>query len=367
MSDEEQDERPDSSVTPELFRQWQSPRFGRSNPERMSNPVWEWLVRSGISAWSANEHFKGRSAFEAGPGWCFSRFGQSSTQLPDGRTVLIAGEHEDHYDPDFYIYNDVVVRDPAGGITIYGYPREAFPPTDFHSGTLVGNRIIIIGSLGYPDDRRPGDTPVMALDLETFAVSSVVTSGTSPGWIHSHCADLAEDGSSILIRQGKLDRGIGEPLVENIDDWRLNFSDWRWERLTERQWQRWEVKRKDGKLYHLREIQMASRTRDLSIHDIFREEMERLTQACGQPPDLDLAAVLYRPDLPHEMLPEVEDEYGVFRIRVDGIVVRYVEEMRSIQMTVEGDLPQTTIDSLTSDVLGKMSTLEHAPCALRRL
>ena len=100
---------------------------------------------------------------DAGPGRCFDRFGQSSNQLPDGRVVCIAGEHEDSYDPDFYIYNDVVIQQPDGRIDIFGYPREVFPPTDFHTATLVGNRIVLIGSLGYPDERRPGETPVTSV------------------------------------------------------------------------------------------------------------------------------------------------------------------------------------------------------------
>jgi len=104
-----QDEPLDSAVTPELFREWRSPRFGRSNPERLNNPVWEWLVRSKLNAYSANQKFGGLDPMNAGPCWCFDRFGQSSTPVTDGRIVLIAGEHEEYYDPDFYIYNDVVV------------------------------------------------------------------------------------------------------------------------------------------------------------------------------------------------------------------------------------------------------------------
>ena len=80
---------------------------------------------------------KGDSAFDSGPGWCFERFGQSSNELPDGWVVLIAGEHEDYYDPDFFIYNDVVVKHLDGRIDIYGYPRELFPPTDLDRKSVV--------------------------------------------------------------------------------------------------------------------------------------------------------------------------------------------------------------------------------------
>jgi hypothetical protein len=34
--------------------------------------------------------------------------------------ACIGGEHEDYYDPDVHIYNDVVVLGPGGEIEIYG-------------------------------------------------------------------------------------------------------------------------------------------------------------------------------------------------------------------------------------------------------
>jgi hypothetical protein len=41
------------------------------------------------------------------------------------------GEHEDFYDPDFCIYNDVFVHERDGSVAIYGYPESVFPPTDY--------------------------------------------------------------------------------------------------------------------------------------------------------------------------------------------------------------------------------------------
>lgn len=67
---------------------------------------------------------------------------RSSTRLRNGREIYIAGEHEDWYDPDFYIYNDVIVIHPNLEIQIYGYPRTVFRATDFHSATLVQDESI---------------------------------------------------------------------------------------------------------------------------------------------------------------------------------------------------------------------------------
>lgn len=364
----------DPAVTSELFLKWRAPRLGTSNPERMNNPVWEWLMKSRANAFQVNERLKGPSPMEAGPGWCFDRFGQSSNQLPDGRVVFIAGEHEDSYDPDFYIYNDVVVQHSDGRLEIFGYPREVFPPTDFHSATLVSNRIVLIGNLGYPGKRAPGRTQVMALDLDTLTISTLQTTGTSPGWIHSHKATLADDGRSILIQGGKLDRGDPDKsLVDNIDDWKLHLSDWRWERLTERRWQRWEVRHKDGERNHLFDYQQAVWAKKMpELGKASRELSKNLKiptaeEELGKPLDLELFDRLYKPAVAHEAVTRSEDEHNVVRIKVEGMVVRYVEEMDAIQMTVEGELPQKALDALTRDLLDKLSKLENVPCELIRL
>jgi len=121
-----------------------------------------------------------------------------------------------------------VVLHANGRIDILGYPAEVFPPTDFHTATLVGERIIIVETL----DIRSSESQVRPLSWFLMFQPrrfGCETLGYPPGWIHSHDALLEEGGVSILIRRGKLDRG-GEDtsLVENIDDWRLHLSDWRW-------------------------------------------------------------------------------------------------------------------------------------------
>jgi hypothetical protein len=367
----------DPEVTHPLFLKWRTPRFGTANPERMNNPVWEWLVKSKVNAYIASQRLGGPSAMDAGPGWCFDRFGQSLTSLPDGRTVLVGGEHEDYYDPDFYVYNDVVVLNEDGRMDIFGYPKAVFPPTDFHSATLVSNQIVLIGCLGYPEGRRPSSTPVFILDLITFAVRPVKASGTPPGWIHGHKATLAANGLSILVERGKLDRGgADKSLVENIDDWRLHFEGWRWERLTERKWPRWEVRRKDGEMNHLFDYRQAVWAKEIPGLEAANSnsaqlkqqfEIPSLEEELGHPPDLDLFAKLYRPPVKHEVLPPAEDVYGIYRIKVDGVIVRYVEDLSSIQITIEGDLPENTAKALTSDLLEKQSRLENAACELIRL
>ena len=62
-----------SAITPDVYAAWRAPRRGAANPERMNNPLWEWLVRTGVDAWTATAKFGGPSPFDAGPGWSLAR------------------------------------------------------------------------------------------------------------------------------------------------------------------------------------------------------------------------------------------------------------------------------------------------------
>ena len=91
-------------------------RFGERNPDPMNLAFWKAMVASGANAWAAKQHFGDTKRLDE-PVWCFQRFGKSINELPDGRIIEIGGEHEDHYDPDFCIYNDVGVHHGDGTST----------------------------------------------------------------------------------------------------------------------------------------------------------------------------------------------------------------------------------------------------------
>jgi ankyrin repeat protein len=239
-----------AAVTPDEFRRTFAPKFGESNPKRMNNRFWEAMIRCGISAYGALHRFevsgpvtgpacaglytddrkRTRSRF-GGPVWCAQRFGQSLTLLPDGRAVQIGGEHEDYYDPDFCIYNDVFVHGRDGSLAIYGYPQSVFPPTDFHTATLVGSHIYVIGSLGYRGARRPGETPVYRLDIHTLRMEHVDAGGEAPGWIYQHRA-TAVKAHEIRIWGGTVVTASGseESRQENAAAFVLDLECLAWRR-----------------------------------------------------------------------------------------------------------------------------------------
>lgn len=207
------------------------PRFGKTNPEIMEIDFWKAMVCSGDSAYTAKSTFDDIDNWNH-PVWCYQRFGRTITLLPDGRIVEIAGEHEDYYDPDFYIYNDVVVYQGDGNFQIFGYPKKNFPPTDFHSATLVGKYIYIIGNLGYYNERIPGETPVYRLDYDTFKIEKVETSGDKPGWISKHKASYQEP-NNIQIAGGKVYVTVDEEhqYIDNLLEYNLNLTNFNWIRV----------------------------------------------------------------------------------------------------------------------------------------
>ena len=206
-------------------------KFGASNPEEMPIPFWIEMVRTGISGYEGKVQF-GDADNIAEPTWCFQRFGASFTELPDGRFVQIGGEHEDHYDPDFCIYNDVTVHERDGTFRIIGYPESDFPPTDFHTATCFQGFVYVIGRLGYHGSRLLGTTPVYRFNVENWKVESVATTGNNPGWIYEHKTRFYDD-SKLLISGGKVAVEVGgsEDHLELKGEYILDLDTGNWSQL----------------------------------------------------------------------------------------------------------------------------------------
>lgn len=346
------------------FRFWRSPRRGTANPERMDNAFWEWCVRTRESAYGANERFQGPNAITKGPCWCFERMGQAQVVLPDGREVYIGGEHEDHYDPDFFIYNDVVIVD-GDQISIYGYPVSVFPPTDFHTATLVGDDILLIGNLSYPDHRRVGATQVLRLNTQTLEISTQPTTGENPGWLFDHSASLSESGDILCVTGGQR---VSEQISENFHDYQLCLRTFDWCVSVRRNWKAWLLERADKQANNLWRIRQAAweqrhgfSTRDHLAQqfedlpeDVLAEMMPRVAQSQVQ----DVSR-LYGSLFDGTSASQDDDHVGRFVLVVDGVRVRIDEDMYGVTVTVEGDLSDGTVATILSQLEQRLGALEQ--------
>lgn len=217
---------------------------------------------------------------------------------------------------------------------IYGYPAEVFPPTDFHTATLIQDRLCIIGSLGYQNARRPAETPIYAVDLSGYVISKVQASGEAPGWIHEHAAELESDGV-ITIRGGKLlrEQNGKQVLRRNFDAYSLDVGSGRWRRLTDGRWHQFRIRQKGEKLF------------------------------VGQK----------RPAV-EGILPEGAEALGPWSVNSDftgikfaGVEIGVLVRINAIEVVVGDDLPEAEIVRIVDQIRAKAEVAIHKPCVLQKV
>ena len=199
----------DNVVSVEWFERGRKHRYGRANPERFDEPVWEWMEREKVFSWNSIERFGIPWTFEpsAEPDWWFSRDGAASVSLGEDRCLSIGGK-TDEYGYGSMSHNDVreyrlgVTDSTSELVAIYGYPREVFPGVCGATATLVGEYVYVIGGIEEGlqwDARRAG---VYRLHLATMRMEKVETSGEDPGAIRFHSAELRSDGGAVVVEGG---------------------------------------------------------------------------------------------------------------------------------------------------------------------
>jgi hypothetical protein len=291
----------------------------------------EGKLKSAYGPYRARDLFKVPRNREDGPIWTFERYGATRTELPDGRMVCIGGEHEDYYDPDFCIYNDVVVLGSDDQIEIYGYPKEIFPPTDFHTATLIHGRIIIVGSLGYMNERRPGHTPVYALELPEYRISEIKTSGEVPGWISEHEAVLDADGVIVITGGRLIEHKDGEQQYKrNLEDYALDLRTGIWSRLTTRNWRQFSIRQEDNRLFVLE--------RGLNSENLIPRSVER------------------------NIVPD--ENWERVQIVIKGVPISLIVGVRCIELIVEGELPGDLCLRLAEEIRANAEAAIKHRCVL---
>lgn len=333
--------------------------YPKQNPTNLTSSYWQWLVKNNVSAYDLENVVESKATL---PLWSMDRMGQSSTLLPDGRKILIGGEFEDGYDPMFWIYNDVIVKHPDGKIEIFGYPRHIFAPTDFHTATLVGDEIWLIGSLGYGEDRDTTQTSVYKINIYSYKIEKVETRN-SMGWVHGHSATYKDN--QIIVTGGEIWLGDDLPMMENFDDWALNLKTLIWKNISKKDWQVFYVERKDNNWLHLDEYKTLA-TEENTASDNYQSAFKKICQDTGKDPDLTLFSQLFSPPIEHE-IDESEQEYATFTIFIDGVKVRYKTDWEYVQVYIEGKLPLHKVELLQENLRHKLSKLENFPCEVKAL
>lgn len=363
----------------QAFVDYQHPKLNLShNPTNLTNPYWQWVIQHQLNpydildvipninpALAEKRNFGEYSPTDTLPPlWSFQRMGQSCTLLPDGRAVLIGGEFDDFYDPNFCIFNDVVVKHPDGKIEIFGYPSHIFPPTDFHTATLIGDEIFIIGSMGYFDQRCYEQTPIFKLNIHTFKIERV-ESRNHIGWINEHTA-TAKDGQ-IIIQNGRVFDNDHSPMRENINTWAFNPKTLIFKNISQLKWQGFWVHRKDLDYLVIDDLKSFITNQQIFPDKDNSEMLAHLTEKIGKQPDFALLEQLFCPPLAHEVATDDNDIFNTVTIWIDDIKVRYVIDYQYIQVYVEGLLSDEKLELLQVNLCHKLSKLENSPCEVKPL
>lgn len=341
--------------------------FGTQNPTNITNRFYQWVIKHNLSAWDIQRNIIDYDQ-DAEPIWCHARMGQSRTELPDGRIILIGGEYEDAYDPNFCIYNDVTIIHPSGDTEIYNYPESIFTPTDFHTATLVGDDIIIIGSLGYPKDCQYSHTHVYRLNTHSFNITQIATRN-SMGWIHHHNAILKDN--RIIVTGGQFLINETTPLLDNIDTWVLNLNTLIWKNTTHlaKKWQRFYVKRQDDNCLSLWEYERLECEIESNNFQQIKHYSKIIKNLIGKAPNLDSYRQLLIPPIDHEVVSTFDDsdklnDYDAI-LYIDGIKVGYeTKDDNCIQVIIEGKLSDDKLELLQQNLRHKLEKVENMACEI---
>lgn len=219
-------------ITLEELIHFGEPREGISNPEIIQNNFYTEMIITNASPSKVNWQFENDKYVPDKKKkyprlWTNNRLGQTITELKDGRTIFIGGEYEDFYDPFFYIFNDIIIYEPNGEKKVLLYPYKDFPPTDFHTATLIGNQIYIIGRMGF-DIPEDGSTPVYILNTDTYKLRELKIRNKIDGCVNSHQSELTSNG--IIIHSGKI-LAKNKNMTVFTEKYLLNIKESRWIKL----------------------------------------------------------------------------------------------------------------------------------------
>jgi hypothetical protein len=192
-----------------------------------------------------------------------------------------------------------------------------FPPTDFHTASLVDGHLVLIGCLGYPAERVPGFTPVYRLSLADYRIERVTTTGDAPGWVFHHGAEVDSAGRVITLRGGEVLAAPNDRRrfsTPNVEEYGLDTGAWSWQRLTRRNWRQFAVRPEDGKwmAYPSPDFE-AFRPAGIRVEHLGREDWNR------------------------------------FRLTVSGVPLTLTVGGREVWCVVEGNLPEAEVRHLEEE------------------
>lgn len=326
------------------------------SPQMNSGDIFQWRMREDFSPYQIRCHLQEMGYTIKQPIWTFLlRMGQSVTELPDGTKVSIAGEYEDYYDPDFKIYNDVMIQKMNGEIQLWHYPIEQFPPTDFHTAYYdqVTHSIFLIGNLGYPENRKEDSTQVLRLNLNTLEIEKLECFGNIPSWLHHH--------EMKVINQHELEFSNGHVIknkkyLRNLYTWRLNIRTLEWSLPKQTIFDHWTLKSEHYYGFPFFECHQLLWDEENITAEEFEQSKQKIINHLGYLPNYKVYRWLYIP-LDDAIITQDEHEYSKYISNLYGYTLWYFENDDLMQAVFPDHIPYDFQKFLLNDLVYRLKQI----------
>ena len=100
------------------------------------------------------------------------------------------------------------------------------------------------------------------------------------------------------------------------------------------------------------------------------DEMQGLIEEMtpkAEPWQIEAVERLYVSPVTGDIAEDDDEAYGRYRLVIDGVTVRFDEDMDEITVTVEGRLPEAMARTLLDELKGKLSSIEETPYKVSRI
>jgi hypothetical protein len=249
----------------------------------------------------------------------------------DGRVVYLGGDHEDSYDPDFCIYNDVVVFGPKTELRCMDIQKRFSCRSTFTrplSSATESSSLVVWATqtlAAWAIHRY------MSLTCQVFALPRSRPRGRCQAGSSSTVRNSNREVLS-SIRGGELieERGGGQRYRRNVEDYALDVGSGVWRRLTNRNWRQFSIRQEDDGLF----IQ----ERRLSPENLVPRNTMRAVVA--------------------------EEKWNRAQILVKGIPVSIIVGVHDIEVIIEGDLPSEISVQVAEQVRVNAEAAIKRPCVV---
>lgn len=211
---------------------------------------------------------------------------------------------------------------------------------------VVNAWLSLVGGLGGQEDQSC-KLIIYPQSAHYAQLGTKAASSDKSARLYDHSAKLNGDLPRIAYTGGQVTHHPTKMTVENLATWEFDLDTKPWSAIATKPFKRWLLVREDDSYHELWGIAQVARSSRSSDQDKFAEKYRVELEERGHVVDPNLFYSRFSAPIPHGVveLESDSDEFNVHRILVDGVVVRYVEDIRRRKILALAISRMLTIDN----------------------